>query len=89
MDKPLAQEEIDALFAAARTRVSSVKEQPAQARVQPFAFSRVGQINNEQMRAISLLNDNFARNLTHNLGAFLRSRFQVALASAEQLPYSE
>jgi flagellar motor switch protein FliM len=89
MDKSLAQEEIDALFAAARTRSSSVKEQPTSARVQPFTFSRVGQINGEQMRAISLLNDNFARNLTHNLGAFLRCRFQVALASAEQLPYSE
>ena len=89
MDKPLGQEEIDALFAAARTRSSSVKEQPASARFQPFTFSRVGQINTEQMRAISLLNDNFARNLTHNLGAFLRCHFQVALASAEQLPYSE
>ena len=89
MDKPLAQEEIDALFAAARTRGSSVKEQPANAAFQPFTFSRVGQINREQMRAISLLNDNFARNLTHNLGAFLRCHFQVALASAEQLPYSE
>jgi flagellar motor switch protein FliM len=89
MDKPLAQDEIDALFAAARTRGSSVKEQPTGARMQPFNFSRGGQINNEQMRATSLLNDNFARNLTHNLGAFLRSRFQVALGSAEQLPYSE
>ncbi|HVC91218.1 MAG TPA: FliM/FliN family flagellar motor switch protein [Acidobacteriaceae bacterium] len=89
MDKPLAQEEIDALFAAARSRGSSVKERPASERVQPFTFSRGGQINNEQMRAISLLNDNFARNLTHNLGAFLRSRFQVALAAAEQPPYSE
>jgi len=89
MDKPLAQEEIDALFAAARTRASSVKEQPSNAPFQPFTFSRVGQINGEQMRAISLLNDNFARNLTHNLGAYLRCHFQVALASAEQLPYSE
>jgi flagellar motor switch protein FliM len=89
MDKPLAQEEIDALFAAARTRASSVKEQPASAPFQPFTFSRVGQINSEQMRAMSLLNDNFARNLTHNLGAFLRCHFHVALASAEQLPYSE
>ncbi len=89
MDKPLAQEEIDALFAAARTRVSSAKEPATNPLFQPFTFSRVGQINGEQMRAISLLNDNFARNMTHNLGAFLRCHFQVALASAEQLPYSE
>ncbi|MGH9616640.1 MAG: flagellar motor switch protein FliM [Acidobacteriaceae bacterium] len=89
MDKPLGQDEIDALFTAARTRANSVKQPRAGERMQPFTFSRVGQINNEQMRAISLLNDNFARNLTHNLGAFLRSRVQVVLASAQQFPYSD
>ncbi len=41
------------------------------------------------MRAISLLNDMFARNLTHNLGVWLRSKFQVNLVSAEQMPFSE
>ena len=38
MDKPLAQEEIDALFAAARTRGSNVKERPANERVNPSLF---------------------------------------------------
>jgi len=88
MEKPLAQEEIDALFAAARMRANHHPPSASKS-IQPFSFSRGGQINNEQMRAISLLNDIFARNLTHNLGAFLRTRFHVALASAEQLPYSE
>ena len=41
------------------------------------------------MRAISLLNDIFARNLTHNLGAWLRSSFHVNLVSAEQMPFNE
>ncbi len=89
MEKPLGQEEIDALFTAARTSAGTPTQYSSTMRVQPFSFSRGGQINNEQMRAISLLNDIFARNLTHNLGAFLRSRFHVALAAAEQLPYSE
>ena len=89
MDKPLAQDEIDALFSKARTQVAQPKAVAANPRVQPFSFTRGGQINNEQMRAISLLNDIFARNLTHNLGAFLRTRFQVNLVSAEQLPYAE
>jgi len=35
------------------------------------------QISTEQLRAISMLNDLFARNLTHNLAAWLRTRFQV------------
>ena len=89
MDKPLAQDEIDALFSQARTKTVAQKPLETNPRVQPFSFTRGGQINNEQMRAISLLNDIFARNLTHNLGAFLRSHFQVNLVSAEQLPYAE
>src|SRR6202012_3314386 len=48
-----------------------------------------GQISNDQMRAISLLNDMFARNLTHNLGVWLRTHFQVNLVSAEQMPFNE
>ncbi|MGC9291465.1 MAG: flagellar motor switch protein FliM [Acidobacteriaceae bacterium] len=92
MDKPLAQDEIDALFVKARSKTAQhaqPRPQNANPHIQPFSFSRSGQINNEQMRAISLLNDIFARNLTHNLGAFLRSRLQVNLVSAEQLPYAE
>jgi flagellar motor switch protein FliM len=41
------------------------------------------------MQAISAVNDLFARNLTHNLGAWLRTKFEVTLASAEQMMYSE
>jgi flagellar motor switch protein FliM len=36
-----------------------------------------------------MLNDLFARNLTHNLAAWLRSRFQVNPVSAEQIPFNE
>ena len=55
----------------------------------PYNFSSAGQISNEQLRAISMLNDLFARNLTHNLAAWLRSRFQVNLVSAEQIQFNE
>jgi len=57
--------------------------------VVPYNFSSAGQISNEQLRAISMLNDLFARNLTHNLAAWLRTRFQVNLVSAEQIPFNE
>ena len=36
-----------------------------------------------------MINDIFARNLTHHLGAWFRSRVQVSLVSAEQIPFSE
>jgi flagellar motor switch protein FliM len=87
MDKILKQEEIEALFAAAR--VSGPMGGEAPVRVTPYNFSSAGQISNEQLRAISMLNDLFARNLTHNLAASLRSKFQVNLVSAEQIPFHE
>jgi flagellar motor switch protein FliM len=88
VEKSLKQDEIDALFQAARVR-SRAASQEARSKVQPYNFSRAGQISNEQMRAISLLNDIFARNLTHNLGVWLRSRFRVNLVSAEQMSFNE
>ena len=54
-----------------------------------YNFARAGQINTEQMRAISTVNDLFARSVTHNLGAWLRTSFQVNLVSAEQLSYAD
>ncbi len=88
MDKSLKQDEIDALFQAAKLH-KAVAQADAGLKVQGYNFSRAGQISNEQMRAISLLNDMFARNLTHNLGVWLRSSFQVNLISAEQMPFNE
>jgi len=88
MEKTLRQDEIDALFAAARAKKNAAASEN-RTKVQPYSFARAGQISNEQMRAISLLNDIFARNLTHNLGAWLRSSLHVNLVSAEQMPFNE
>lgn len=86
MDKILKQDEIDALFSAARMAPPARTESVS---VAPYNFSSAGQISNEQLRAISMLNDLFARNLSHNLAASLRSKFQVNLVSAEQIPFHE
>ena len=90
MEKMLKQDEIDALFHAAR---ASCCDPTKRWRTHPqplcYNFGRAGQISNEQLRAISMLNDLFARNLTHNLAAWLRCRFQVNLVSAEQIPFSD
>ncbi|MGC2638659.1 MAG: flagellar motor switch protein FliM [Acidobacteriaceae bacterium] len=88
MEKELRQEEIDALFQAARARSQAAPAESV-SRVLPWSFSRSGQISNDQLRAISMLNDIFARNLTHHLGAWFRSHVQVSLVSAEQIPFSE
>ena len=54
-----------------------------------YNFGRSGQISNDQMRAIAMVNDGIARNLTHTLGAWLRSQVQVGLAATEQLTYGD
>jgi flagellar motor switch protein FliM len=89
MEKTLKQDEIDALFQAAQSTAPEAQKVGAKARVVPYNFSLAGQISNDQLRAISMLNDLFARNLTHNLAAWLRTRFQVNLVSAEQIPFNE
>jgi len=89
MEKTLRQDEIDALFEAARASAPEARQSEVKARMVPFNFSSAGQISTDQLRAISMLNDMFARNLTHNLSAWLRTRFQVNLVSAEQIPFNE
>jgi flagellar motor switch protein FliM len=90
MGKQLEQGDIDALFAAANANVAT--QMPADGDSIPpetFNFSRAGQISNEQMRAISTVNDLFARNLMHTLGAWLRIPLRVKLVAGEQLPFKE
>jgi flagellar motor switch protein FliM len=89
MEKILKQDEIDALFEAARSATPEAGRTEIRERVAPYNFSSAGQISTDQLRAISMLNDLFARNLTHNLAAWLRTRFQVNLVSAEQIPFNE
>src|ERR1035437_4409596 len=89
MEKMLKQDEIDALFQAARSSTPDAAPTEARPKVVPYNFATAGRISTEQLRAISMLNDLFARNLTHNLAAWLRTRFQVNLVSAEQIPFHE
>src|ERR1700678_2631651 len=90
MSKQLGQGDIDALFAAAGAPAFAQAAPPGgEAPLEPFNFSRAGQISNDQMRAISSVNDLFARNLMHTMGAWLRTPFKMKLVAGEQLPFSE
>jgi flagellar motor switch protein FliM len=90
MGKQLGQGDIDALFAAAGASALADATTPAtEPLLERFDFSRAGQISNDQMRAISSVNDLFARNLMHTLGAWLRTPFKMKLVAGEQLPFSE
>ena len=87
MEKVLGQDEIDALFATARA--GAPQETALAGGRDLYNFSRAGHISNEQMRAIATVNDLFARNLMHTVGAWLRTEFEVKLVSGEQMAYAE
>ncbi|HZP00931.1 MAG TPA: FliM/FliN family flagellar motor switch protein [Terriglobia bacterium] len=89
MEKPLSQAEIDTLFRLAQGQPQG-SARPGKARhFSPCNFRQAGMISPDQLRAVTVLHDTFARNLTNSLGAYLRGVFEVVLASAEQLAYTE
>jgi flagellar motor switch protein FliM len=86
VEKVLTQEEIDAMFRVAQGRRAGVEDHT---NVLYWNYQQSGQINNEQVRAISVLHEGFARNLARSLGAYLRVIFEANLVSVEQLAYRE
>ncbi len=58
-------------------------------KAQPYDFRRPDRIAKEQLRAIQLLHDNFARSLGSSLSAYLRAYAVVNLISVEQLSFAE
>jgi flagellar motor switch protein FliM len=89
MEKVLNQEEIDAMVRAARSGGKTALQPAAMPQVEAWDVRRAGQIGREQLQAITLLHEGFARNLTHSLSAYLRVSFAAALVSAENLTYRE
>jgi flagellar motor switch protein FliM len=85
-DRLLSQEEIDSVF----RNVQGVKphDDPS-LRAQPYDFRRPDRIAKDQLRAIHLLHDNFARSLASSLSAYLRAYVMVNLISVEQLSFIE
>lgn len=57
--------------------------------VSTFNFDRAGLVANEQLRSLRMLDEQFARNLTHTLGAWLRANATVQPLAAVQLPFSK
>src|SRR6266851_4451568 len=85
-DRVLSHEEIDNVF----RDVSGLQEDddPAK-RAQPYDFRRPDRIAKDQLRAIHLLHENFARGLASSLSAYLRAYVAVNLVSVEQLSFME
>src|SRR5271163_5274062 len=86
VDRVLSQEEIDDVFR--NLRETPVDEDPA-LRAEPYDFRRPDRIAKDQLRAIHLLHENFARALGSSLSAYLRAYVVVNLVSVEQLSFIE
>jgi len=85
MDRLLSQEEIDDVF---RHRRETAEEDPAKHAV-TYDFRRPDRIAKDQLRAIHLLHENFARSVASSLSAYLRAYVAVNLVSVEQLSFME
>jgi len=81
----LEQNAIDSLFTLRQTPREGDAASPAPV----YNFGRAGHIGSEQMRSITTVNEQFARNLTHTLGAWLRTQLQVAAAAGEQMSFGD
>ena len=86
MGRLLSQDEIDKVFRKSR---DGDAEDSLSKRAAPYDFRRPDRIAKDQLRAIHLLHDNFARNLASSLSAYLRAYVIVNLVSVEQLSFSE
>jgi flagellar motor switch protein FliM len=85
VDRVLSQEEIDNVFKKLR---ETADEDPAK-KAQIYDFRRPDRIAKDQLRAIHLLHENFARGLASSLSAYLRAYVAVNLVSVEQLSFME
>ncbi len=86
VDRLLTQEEIDNVFQRLQQSASA---DDAARRAAVYDFRRPDRIPKDQLRAIHLLHDNFARNLSSSLSAYLRAYVMVNLVAVEQLSFSE
>jgi len=83
MDRSLTQDEINGLF---RSKRGLDQEE---SRVLAYDFRRPDRIAKEQLRAVHLLHDAFARTLASSLSAYLRAYVIANLVSVEQLSFAE
>lgn len=86
LDRVLSQEEIDKVFRNSR---DTQPDEDLSKKAQAYDFRRPDRIAKDQLRAIHMLHENFARSLASSLSAYLRAYAVVNLVSVEQLSFME
>jgi len=85
-DHALSQEDIDALF---QLQASGGVPGSRAVHAPRYDFRRSDRIPKEQIRALRVVHDTFARSLASSLSAYLRTYVTVNLISVEQLSFRE
>ena len=88
----LSQGEIDALLSALSTGemdAEELKKENTQKKIRTYDFKRALRFSKDQIRSITRIHENFARLLTTQLSAQLRTYVQISVASVDQLSYEE
>jgi flagellar motor switch protein FliM len=85
MERVLSQEEIDDVFRHNRDTPADDPDKHAEI----YDFRRPDRIAKDQLRAIHILHENFARAVASSLSAYLRAYVAVNLVSVEQLSFME
>ncbi len=87
----LSQDEIDALLSAVKSgevKVSSGADR-ADAKAVIYNFRRPSRVSKEQIRALEILHEDFAKLTTASLSGMLRTMVDLELEAVEQISYSE
>ena len=88
----LSQGEIDALLSALSTGemdADELKKEDAEKKIKTYDFKRALRFSKDQIRSLTRVHENFARLLTTQLSAQLRTFVSINVASVDQLPYDE
>src|SRR5664279_2864883 len=86
LDRVLTQQEIDSVFQ--RMQNGKASSDPSKKAV-PYDFRRPDRIAKDQLRAIHMLHESFARSMAATLSAYLRAYVIVNLVSVEQISFLE
>lgn len=85
----LNQAEIDKLLGALASGEVSAAPEKAEKTVKTYNFRRPNKFNRDQIRAVQMLHESFARYLTSTLSTMTRSMVSVEISNVEQVPYEE
>ncbi|RKQ37493.1 flagellar motor switch protein FliM [Oceanobacillus halophilus] len=92
MDEVLSQNEIDALLSAITSGemdAEELKKEETEKKVRVYDFKRALRFSKDQIRSISRIHENYARQLTTFFSSQLRTFVNIAVTSVDQIPYEE